>query len=139
MRRGAINVDSTVWVDYFRGTSTAQTIWLEENLDNEDILVTDLSLCEVLQGFTHEAEFHRIKRDLLGFGVVDTGGQSIALLSADNYRALRKRGVSVRKTIDCIIATYCIENDLQLLHNDRDFDGFEKHLGLRVIHPPRVV
>jgi len=127
-----ILVDSSVWIDYFRGASTAQAEWLDSLLGSEPLLIGDLVLAEVLQGFQNEREFNRAKQLLTAFetiNVVDTG---IAIQAARNFRILRGHGVTVRKTIDTLIATRCIKNGLVLLHNDKDFDPFEEHLGLRV-------
>lgn len=130
-------VDSTVWVDYFNGLSTAQTDYLDIVLDQDLILVGDLILAEVLQGFRTDADFEQARRALGKFQQVNMVNPALAVFSARNYRALRRKGVTVRKTIDSLIATWCIENDVPLLHNDTDFDGYEAHLGLRVIHPER--
>lgn len=95
----------------------------------------DLILCEVLQGFRHEHDFQSARNLLLSFTLKNITGQKIALLAADNYRKLRTRGVTVRKTIDVLIASFCIQNDHELLHSDKDFDVIEKHLSLRVRYP----
>jgi hypothetical protein len=95
----------------------------------------DLILCEVLQGVREEFTFAQVRRELLNFPVFNAGGSHVAIAAARNYRFLRQKGNTVRKTIDCLIATYCIESGGALLHRDRDFDPFEKYLGLRVIHP----
>jgi predicted nucleic acid-binding protein len=128
-----ILVDSSVWIDYFRGTATAQTEILDRLLGQEPLAIGDLILTEVLQGFESERDFSDARRMLTSLTVVELGGQAVAILAARNFRALRKRGVTVRKTIDTVIATRCIEDGYALLHNDRDFDPFAKHLGLRVI------
>ena len=128
-------VDTTVWIDYLAGVANAETIWLDRELTNQRLGLTDLIFCEVLQGVRTDAEFRRVRGELLDFEIFDTGGLSLALASARNYRTLRGLGHTVRKTIDCLIATFCLENDHTLLHRDRDFDAFEKHLGLRVLHP----
>ena len=128
-----ILVDSSVWIDYFRGTVTAQTERLDTLLDRELLAVGDLILAEVLQGFDGEREFNHAKRLLTSLTVVELGGEEIAIQAARNFRTLRKRGATVRKTIDSIIATRCIESGFELLHSDRDFDPFVEHLGLRVM------
>jgi predicted nucleic acid-binding protein len=128
-----ILVDSSVWIDYFKGTRTRQTDKLENLLDSELLAIGDLILMEVLQGFASDREFNLVKSLLLSLVVVDLGGQDIAVRAAQNFRSLRKLGVTVRKTIDVVIATRCIEGAHSLLHDDRDFDPFEKHLGLRVV------
>jgi hypothetical protein len=96
--------------------------------------LTDLILCEVAQGVRRDAAFWRLIEDLSEFEIFSTGGAALAVASASNYRALRAKGHTVRKTIACLIATFCIENGHVLLHRDRDFDPFEQYLGLRVIH-----
>ena len=128
-------VDSTVWVDYFNGRTTTQTNYLDSILDSVPVLVGDLILAEVLQGFREEADFDKARRTLGKLLQVSMVNPTSAVKSARNYRFLRQQGVTVGKTIDSLIATYCIENKHDLLHNDSDFDGYEKHLGLRVIHP----
>jgi predicted nucleic acid-binding protein len=128
-------VDSTVWVDYLKKVSTPEAVWLGRELPNRRLGLTDLILCEVLQGFPSEAQAARALRELQRFEVFDTGGGAIAIAAARNYRILRSRGQTVRKTIDCVIATFCLLSDHALLHHDRDFDPFEQVLGLRVVHP----
>ena len=126
-----ILVDSSVWIDYFRGTVTPQTEKLDFLLGEELIATGDLILTEVLQGFTIERDFNQAKALLTSLHVVGLGGQELAIQAARNFRALRALGVTVRKTIDTVIATRCIESGLVLLYSDRDFDPFVKHLGLR--------
>jgi predicted nucleic acid-binding protein len=128
-----ILVDSSVWIDYFQGTVTPQTERLDNLLGREPLAVGDLILTEVLQGFTNERDFNAARKMLTSLAVVDLGGERIAIQAARNFRALRKLGVTVRKTIDTVIATRCIESGYDLLHNDRDFDPFARHLGLRVV------
>ena len=128
-----ILVDSSVWIDYFNGNQTSQTDWLDSSLGNLPIVMGDLILTEVLQGFQNDRDF-KIAKDLLsGIPFVPMGGQVLALESAMNYRFLRKKGVTVRKTIDIIIGTFCIHNQLILLHCDRDFDPMVKFLCLEII------
>ncbi len=128
-----ILVDSSVWIDYFRGTSTAQTERLDGLLDIEPLAVGDLILTEVLQGFASDRDFNAVWKMLTGLTVVELGGREIAIQAAKNFRTLRRLGVTVRKTIDTVIATRCIESGYDLLHSDRDFDPFARHLGLRVV------
>jgi predicted nucleic acid-binding protein len=124
-------VDSGVWIDYFNGIATRQTDFLDRLLGNEPVAIGDLVLAEVLQGFRNDADY-RMARDLLGSLVTfEMLGAARALKVAENCRALRKRGVTVRKTTDAVIATFCIEERLPLLYADRDFDVFVRHLGLR--------
>jgi hypothetical protein len=128
-----ILVDSSVWIDYFNGTVTAQTEKLDELLGHEPLAIGDLILAEVLQGFLEERDFNTARKILTSLTVVELAGQEIAIQAARNFRALRKVGVTVRKTVDTVIATWCIENGFDLLHNDRDFEPFVKYLGLRVV------
>jgi predicted nucleic acid-binding protein len=128
-----IVVDSSVWIDYFRGSITAQTEKLDQLLSSEPLAIGDLILTEVLQGFDDERDFNKARKMLTALTVVELGGQETAIQAARNFRALRKRGVTVRKTIDTVIATRCIESGYDLLHSDRDFDPFVNHLGLRVV------
>ncbi len=128
-------VDTSVWVDYFNGVKTPQTDYLDIILDKTLILIGDLILTEVLQGFRHDPDFEKVRRSLARFSQVNMVDTILAVQSVRNYRFLRQKGITVRKTMDSLIATYCIENEHELLHNDGDFDGYEKHLGLRVIHP----
>ncbi len=128
-------VDSTVWVDYFNGIQNPQTDYLHQIADRVPIQVGDLILAEVLQGFRDDADFERARRAMAKYTQVQMVDTHLALQSARNYRLLRRKGLTVRKTIDSLIATYCIENDHELLHNDNDFDGYEKYLGLRVVKP----
>ena len=128
-------VDTTVWVDYFHGVDNSETQWLDTELDRERIGLTDIILCEVLQGVRDDVVAKAVERSLLKLEVFELGGIALAREAAHNYRALRSRGYTVRKTIDCLIATFCLRGDHSLLHRDRDFDPFEKFLALSVIHP----
>ena len=128
-------VDTTVWVDYFNGRVSPHTDYLDQALSDQLILVGDLILAEILQGYRSEAEFERARLALGVFTQASLVSPEMAVQSARNYRILRQLGITVRKTIDCLIATYCIENNHTLLHTDHDFDGFEQYLGLQVIHP----
>jgi len=130
-----IIVDSTVWIDYFNDMDNPHTAWLRRNAYSGEVGLTDLILCEVLQGARGDVRFQRMRRALLRLPVVAGVDRELAVAAAENYRALRSKGITVRKTIDCLIATTCIERGHSLLHHDRDFDGFEEHLGLQVIHP----
>ena len=130
-----ILVDSSVWIDYFRGTATPQAEKLESLLGTEPIATGDLILTEVLQGFVSDRDFNQARKLLTSLVAVDLAGQDIAIQAAKNFRALRALGVSVRKTIDTVIATRCIESGVALLYSDRDFDPFVEHLGLRSALP----
>src|SRR5271170_161501 len=128
-------IDTTVWIDYLGGITNPETLWLDSQVSRQRLGLTDIILCEVLQGIPDDAAFRRVQRRLLSFEVFETGGVELAVASAQNYRILRTHGHTVRKTIDCLIATFCIETGHSLLHRDRDFDAFERHLRLRVVHP----
>jgi predicted nucleic acid-binding protein len=130
-----ILVDSSVWIDFFNGISTHETDFLDQILGEQPLLVGDLILAEVLHGFRRNEDFESARRALLSFQVVAMLGPDLAIQSALNYRTLRTQGITVRKTINCLIATYCIETGHSLLHSDRDFDPFEDHFGLIVVHP----
>ncbi len=126
-----IFVDSSVWVDYFRGARTSQTDQLDELFGTNTIVVGDLVLTEVLQGFAVEKDFQTALGLFQTVKIIRLGGFMLAVESARNFRRLRAKGFTVRKTIDTLIATSCIINGFELLHNDRDFRAFEKYLGLR--------
>jgi predicted nucleic acid-binding protein len=128
-----ILVDSSVWIDYFNGRGTPETDLLDRLLTTERLLIGDLILAEVLQGFPSDSDFHRARRLIEALEFRPMVGREVALAAARNYRALRVRGVTVRKTMDALIATFCIKRGHVLLHSDRDFDGFERYLGLRVL------
>jgi predicted nucleic acid-binding protein len=128
-------VDTTVWIDYFQGVENPETEWLNTEIDRQRLGLTDIILCEVLQGVRDDVVAKEVERRLLNLEVFDTGGVAVAREAARNYRALRSRGHTVRKTIDCLIATFCLRGQHSLLHRDRDFDPFEKFLELSVIHP----
>jgi predicted nucleic acid-binding protein len=125
-----ILVDSSIWIDYFRGVATPQTDRLDGLLGVRPVAIGDIILAEVLQGFTSEADF-ALALDLMGsLDLVQIGGRTVAVQAARNYRTLRARGITIRKTIDTLIATRCIQDGLPLLYSDRDFDPFVAHLGL---------
>lgn len=128
-------VDTTVWIDYFAGRSTKQVDWLDRELTSRRLGLTDLMVCEILQGVSSGRQATTVLTNLKRFEILESGGVDIASAAAANYRTLRTQGITVRKTIDCLIATVCMRGGHELLHNDRDFDPFETHLGLRVVHP----
>ena len=128
-------VDTTVWIDYFHDIRNPETDWLDVELDRQRLGLTDIILCEVLQGVRDDAAAATVERQLFGLEVFETGGVDLARASAKNYRMLRSRGHTVRKTIDCLIATFCLRERHSLLHRDRNFDAFERLLNLSVIHP----
>ena len=128
-------VDTTVWIAYLRGLQNRETQWFDKELARQRFGLTDLILCEVLQGIPGEKEFSQVRRELGKFELFTTGGEELAVAAAVNFRTLRARGRTVRKTIDCLIATSCILRGHSLLHRDRDFALFEQLLGLSVVHP----
>jgi predicted nucleic acid-binding protein len=132
-----ILVDSSVWIDYFRGRATAECDLLDKLLGFEPLLTGDLILAEVLQGFRSEIDFRRALDLLATLEFLPLAGRQIAIVAARNYRTLRSMGITVRKTTDGLIATFCIANRYTLLHSDRDYDGFERYLGLQVIRNSR--
>ena len=130
-----ILVDSSVWIDYFNGRKTWQTDLLEKLLSDVPIIIGDLILAEILQGFRSDNDYKTAKSFLSDLPLRQMGGYQVAVQSAQNYRTLRKKGVTVRKTIDVIIGTYCILEGLPLLHDDRDFEPMESHLSLKILSP----
>jgi predicted nucleic acid-binding protein len=139
-------IDSSVWIDHLRGARTRETAilgillaWLDPELERgghegtANLFIGDLILCEVLRGIPDSREHAAVKDALLNFEMVTIGGVDLALAAADHYHALRRFGVTVRKTIDLLIGSYCITNDCALLHSDRDFDPMSRHLGLRAL------
>ena len=128
-----IVVDSSVWISYLRNDQTERTERFDALLGRERILVGDIIVCEILQGLRSEAEAARVEALLRSFDLAPMLDVELAVRAAANYRRLRSIGVTVRKTVDLIIGTFCIENDCELLHDDRDFAHMERHLGLRVV------
>ena len=130
-----ILVDSSVWIDYFRGTPTPQTDRLDALLGTEPVITGDLILTEVLQGFASERDFNMVRRLLTSLDMVNLAGRDIAIQATRNFRALRALGITVRKTIDTVIATRCMESGFMLLYSDKDFEPFVQHLGLHSAFP----
>lgn len=128
-----ILVDSSVWIDFFRNTPTPEAEWLDRNLGIECFIVGDLILAEVLRGFKDERGFNEARRLLGRLEQVTLCGEELAVRAARNYRKLRTLGVTVRGTVDVIIATRCLTDGFSLLHSDRDFDAFQQYLSLRVV------
>ncbi len=126
-----ILVDSSVWIDFFNGTDNAQTDKLNEILGLEEVVIGDLILAEVLQGFRSDTDYKTAKNVLTSLTVHDLLGKELAIKGANNFRKLRKKGITIRKTADVIIATYCIENKLPLLFTDKDFLPFVANLRLK--------
>ncbi len=128
-----ILVDSSVWVDYFNGLPNKATDSLDQALSEQTVLMGDLILMEVLQGFRSQRDFQTAKSYLTQLDCHNLCSPRLAVLGVENYRLLRRKGVAVRKTIDMIIGTWCIAHNVPLLHNDRDFDPLATHLGLPVV------
>lgn len=128
-----ILVDSSVWIDYFNGAKTAETDMFDSILGGELIVMGDLILVEVLQGFQSEKDFELAKNELLSFPFMDMCSKELAIESALNYRRLRANGVTVRKTIDVLIGTFCIHHQISLLHSDRDFEPMKRLLKLNTV------
>ena len=126
-----ILVDSSVLIDYFRGTVSPQTDKLDTLLGQRELATSDLVMVEVLQGFSSDRDFNQARKLLASLAYLELGGQEVAIQAARNFRTLRGLGVTIRKTIDTLIATQCIESGVSLLYTDRDFDPFVQHLGLR--------
>lgn len=128
-------VDTTVWIDYLNGMATAESEWLDRETARRRLGLLDLMVCEILQGLATDEAAARVLRQLRRFEIFESGGVELAAAAAHNYRQLRQRGRTVRKTIDCLIATFCLREAHALLHADRDFDAFEELLDLQVVHP----
>lgn len=128
-----ILVDSSVWIDHFNQNITPQVEFLRRSIPSDRLALPDLVLVEVLMGIRDDLRFARIRRDMGGFLVVQLVSSNVAMRCVDHYRYLRRQGVTVRSLVDCLIATYCIEAGCELLHSDRDFEPFERHLGLRAV------
>jgi predicted nucleic acid-binding protein len=129
-------VDTSVLIDYFGGYSNPQTEWLDQQASFRHIGIPSLVLTETLQGIRDERKFAATAKELSRFAIFEIGGRELAIQSARNYRILRGLGVTIRSTIDCLIATFCIEEGHELLHHDCDFEFFRRHLGLRIFKPP---
>jgi predicted nucleic acid-binding protein len=129
-------VDTSVLIDYFGGYSNPQTEWLDQQPSFRRIGITSLILTEMLQGIRDDRKFAETLKALSRFAIFETGSRELAIQSARNYRTLRGLGVTIRCSIDCLVATFCIEEGHELLHHDSDFDFFERHLDLLIFHPP---
>lgn len=125
-----IVVDSSVWIDFLNGRNAPHVRQLRTLLGEEEIIVGDLMLCEVLQGLASERAAREVEKLLRRFEIVPMAGDAIATAAARNFRSLRRRGITVRKTIDLLIGTWCIVNRRSLLHNDSDFRPMARYLGL---------
>lgn len=128
-----IVADSSVWIDFFRNVPNPQVELLDRLVLQEHVVLGDLILCEVLRGLRTARDVILVEDYYAAFEVVDMAGAKLARRAAANYRTLRERGITIRKTVDLLIATWCLDNDARLLHRDRDFDPFERVFGLRVV------
>jgi predicted nucleic acid-binding protein len=127
-----IVVDSSVWIDYYRNPKLQHAIWLDMAMDSHRILLPNIVILEIARGMPDERTAKGVEKDFAVFARFDITGTAIHLAAAQNYRLLREKGYTVRGSIDLLIGTWCIESQLPLLHNDRDFDAMEQHLGLKV-------
>jgi len=127
-----IIADTSAWIDYFKGTDAAHTNILDRELTRNRVGTGDLIIAEFLQGFKNDRDYQEAKSLMDSLEYFDLVGREVALLAGQNFRLLRREGITVRKTIDVLIASFCIINDFELIHNDRDFDPFEERLGLRI-------
>lgn len=127
-----ILADTSVWIDYFNGIENGQTNNLDRSLSEQSVLVGDIILAEILQGFDSNSDFKIAKNALDDLSCVQLGGKLLAIKAATNFRFLRSKGVTVRKTVDMLIGSWCIEHDVELLHNDKDFDQMAIHLPLKI-------
>lgn len=129
-----ILVDTSVWIDYFNGIDAWQADALDHALTEETVLVGDIILAEILQGFDKESDYRKAKQALDPLECINLGGKELAIKAASNFRFLRSKGVTIRKTVDMLIGTWCIGTDIELLHNDKDFDQIADHLPLKIVH-----
>lgn len=127
-----ILVDTSVWIDYFNGIENKQTESLDHILSEQTVLIGDIILTEILQGFDSDKEFRLAKKALNPLDCVHLGGKSLAIKAASNFRFLRSKGVTIRKTVDMLIGSWCIEHEVELLHNDKDFDMIATQLPLQI-------
>ena len=128
-----ILVDTSVWIDYFNGTENWQTTYLDQALTELTVLMGDIILAELLQGFKKDLDYQQAKDALNHLECVVLGGKEIAVKSAINFRFLKSKGITIRKTVDMLIGTCCLESDIALLHNDRDFDQIARFLPLKIV------
>lgn len=127
-----IIADTSAWIDYFRGIESFHTDVLDYELSRSRIGTGDLIITEFLQGFRNDKDFQDAKTMMDSLQYFDLAGKEIATAAAQNFRILRKEGITVRKTIDVLIATFCIVHNFELIHNDREFEPFEIRFGLKV-------
>jgi predicted nucleic acid-binding protein len=128
-------VDSSVWIDFLNRKHTPQTNWLSASRSLGNVGLNTIVLAEVLQGIRHDSRFNQAEQFFRNLPVMDSYDYALAVRAASNFRTLRARGITIRSTVDCLIATFCIETGHQLLHCDSDYDFFERHLNLTVLHP----
>lgn len=128
-----ILVDTSVWIDFFNGKDTAEVSILGDALSTQVVAIGDLIALEILQGFKSDKDYSAAKNIIDALTIYDMLGRNAVYGCAENYRVLRKKGVTIRKTADVIIATFCIENNFPLLFSDKDFQPFVEHLGLRAV------
>lgn len=128
-------IDTSVWIDFLNGVPSPEAVWLDRKLTQQRLGVLDLVLSEVLQGVSSEAEAAAVLKEFRRLQIFASGGVELAVAAAGNYRLLRRKGRTVRKTIDCLIATFCLMHGHALLHCDRDFDLFADELGMQVVRP----
>jgi predicted nucleic acid-binding protein len=126
-----ILVDTSVWIDYFNGAENKQTESLDRILSEQTVLMGDIILTEILQGFDSDKEFQLAKQALEPLDCIHLGGKSLAIKAASNFRFLRSKGLTIRKTVDMLIGSWCIEHEVELLHNDKDFDKIATQLPLQ--------
>ncbi|MFH5833934.1 PIN domain nuclease [Halalkalibaculum sp. DA3122] len=127
-----ILVDTSVWIDYFNGVENKQTESLDRILSEQSVLLGDIILTEILQGFDSDKEFRLAKQALDPLDCIHLGGKSLAIKAASNFRFLRSKGVTIRKTVDMLIGSWCIDHEVELLHNDKDFDQIATQLPLQI-------
>lgn len=127
----SVVVDSSVWIDYLRGVDARHVIALDKAIKSRPVMIPDMALAEVLLGLKTNLVADKVETELRQFEVIDVGGREYAVKAAQNYRRLRTVGKTIRSTIDLMIGTWCIEKNIPLLHNDRDYLFMEQHLGLR--------
>ena len=128
-----ILVDTSVWVDFFNGVATPESDYLSNSLGHEPVAIGDLILAEILQGFRRDRDYHTARSLLDSLTIFELLNPDLAIKAADRYRRLRKRGITVRKTTDAIIGSWCVENGFPLLYSDRDCDPMVEHLGLKSV------
>lgn len=130
-----ILVDTSVWIDYLNGSLSWQTDHLDKALTDETIIIGDLIIAELLQGFDSNADFSIAKEMVNNLNCVQIGGKELAIIAASHFRVLRSKGITIRKTVDMLIGSWCIEHNVNLLHNDKDFERMAEQLPLKMVSP----